>query len=135
MFEWGVGMTSRSHASGVSRFSFRFLTLILTMWSADAVAGPMTFRLASDGGPTPHLWIVADGDITSDTPDRFREFLLAGNIRRGSPLDVYLHSNGGNLFGGDALGGLILDHGFGASDASPIPRHAGLPSRLDADAP
>lgn len=105
------------------------------MWSADAVAGPMTFRLASDGGPAPHIWIVADGDITSDTPDRFREFLLAGNIRRGSRLEVYLNSNGGNLFGGVALGELIRDYGFGTRVASSIPRNAGLPSLFETDAP
>src|SRR5262245_14107534 len=118
-------MTSRSQAYCASRFSFLVLTLILTAWSVDAVAAPMTFRLASDGGPTPHMWIVADGDITSDTPDRFREFLLAGNIRRGGRLEVFLNSNGGNLFGGVALGELIRDYGFGTRVASSVPRNGG----------
>jgi hypothetical protein len=95
----------------------------------------MTFRLASDGGPAAHAWIVADGDIASDTPDRFREFLLARNIRRGSRYEVYLNSSGGNLFGGVLLGELIRDYGLGTRVASSVPRNAGVPSIFEMHAP
>src|SRR5262245_59918586 len=45
---------------------------ILMIWPAIAIAAPITFRLASDGGTAGNSWIVADGDIATDTPDKFR---------------------------------------------------------------
>jgi hypothetical protein len=126
---------SRYPAYCAKSYFFPFLTLILTIWSVDVAAAPMAFRLASDGGPMGHSWIVADGDIASDTPDRFREFLQARNVRRGTRLEVYLNSTGGNLFGGVLLGELIREYGFGTRVASSVPRNGGLPSLFEVGAP
>jgi hypothetical protein len=54
------------------------------LWCHDAVAAPMAFRLGSDGGTAGNEWIVADGDITPDTPQQFRQFLTGKGIQRGA---------------------------------------------------
>jgi hypothetical protein len=64
----------------------------------------MTFRSATSGGNcTGCEWIVADGDMTADTPGKFESFLKksrAGGF-------VLLNSNGGSLLGGVELGRVI----------------------------
>jgi len=50
--------------------------------------------------------VVADGDITAETPDKFRIF-LATDPFDGYRLELWLNSNGGSLLGGMELGALI----------------------------
>jgi hypothetical protein len=97
-------------------------------------SGPMAFRLASDGGTGGNEWIVADGQIVSETPKVFRQFLGLKKIEQGARYEVYLNSPGGNLFGGVALGEIIREFGFGTRIAQSVPLNAqsgGYPFETD----
>jgi len=86
-------------------------------------SGPMKFRRAffatADRGNIE--WIVADGEITAETPKDFRRFLTAGGVQRGARLEVYFNSPGGNLLGGVQLGEIIRDFGLGTRVARSVP--------------
>jgi hypothetical protein len=62
-------------------------------------SGPIKFRRAcfstADRGDI--CWIVADGEITADTPKQFRQFLLANKIQYGAGLEVYLNLVAGEI--------------------------------------
>jgi hypothetical protein len=66
-------------------------------------------------------WIVADGEITAETPREFRRFLLSGKIQGGAKLEVYLNSPGGNLIGAIQFGEAIREFGFEARVARSVP--------------
>ena len=55
--------------------------------------------------------IIADGDITADTPSKFKEFIKTAAFD-GFNFEVWLNSDGGNLLGGLALGAAIRAEGF-----------------------
>jgi hypothetical protein len=102
--------------------------------TAPALAAPMTFRLASDGGTSGEQWIVTDGSITADTADDLRRFLAANRIGPGRRIEVYLNSAGGNLMGGVKLGETIRETGLGTRVARSLPvapgaNQAGGPER------
>jgi len=88
-------------------------------------AGPIKFRRAffdtADRGNIE--WIVADGEITADTPHQFRRFLSAERVQRGARLEVYFNSPGGNLIGAIQLGEIIRDFGLGTRVARTVPWH------------
>ncbi|WP_170679162.1 hypothetical protein [Ruegeria sp. HKCCA5763] len=56
-------------------------------------------------------YVVADGEITSDTPNVFREFLNSEPFD-GFTFYIDLNSRGGSLFGGMALGKMIREQGL-----------------------
>lgn len=55
--------------------------------------------------------IIADGDITINTPSRFKEFMKTAEFD-GFNFEVWLNSDGGNLLAGLALGAAIRAEGF-----------------------
>ena len=104
----------------------------LTLPSAEAQApapgvrdgtGPtMTFRVRSNGGNCNGCeWLAAEGPITARTPDDFQRFLQYNPVYRGVPLNVALHSDGGNLVAGLALGSMIREAGFWTSVGRTVP--------------
>jgi hypothetical protein len=94
-----------------------------TAQSQDFQSGPMKFRRAfyatADRGNVE--WIVADGEITTETPKDYRRFLLADGVQPGARLEVYINSPGGNLIGGIQLGEIIREFGFGTHVLRTIP--------------
>jgi hypothetical protein len=109
--------------------AFHLTVVIVTALIGPAVAqsfqsGPMKFRRAffdtADRGDIE--WIVADGQITAETPKEFRRFLslddapgssLGSRVKHGARLEVYLNSPGGNLVGAIQLGEIIREYGLG----------------------
>lgn len=73
---------------------------------------PMSFDLVQGGsdGREP-IWVAAEGEVTSATPDRFQAFVQAHGLQ-GSAVPVRLHSGGGHLIGGLRLGRLIRQAGL-----------------------
>lgn len=70
------------------------------------MAEPMTFRSATSGGNCASCnWIVAQGEIQSDTAKRLEDYLRREGINYQAT--VALHSPGGDLAAGIALGELI----------------------------
>ncbi len=68
----------------------------------------MTFFLASNGGNCVGCeWVAAQGEITPDTPEVFRQFIELS----GSPYRLVFHSPGGNLIAGIQLGEMIRQTG------------------------
>lgn len=81
---------------------------LAAFFSCSATSKEMTFNVISLN----HLnIIVADGEITSDTPERFRKFMTTERVE-GYTIQVALNSPGGNLQGGLGLGRLVRSHGF-----------------------
>jgi hypothetical protein len=73
---------------------------------------PMTFSVATNkGNMSTSVWIAAVGEIGPETPRRFREFLEAED---GVPGQIVLHSPGGNLSAGLALGRMFRTLGLTA---------------------
>lgn len=68
--------------------------------------------------------IVADGEITSDTPSAFRAFLDSGKLD-GFNLVIHLNSPGGNLYGGMELGRMIRKARLTSEVLSYSPRRPG----------
>ena len=67
--------------------------------------GDMDFKLVTTGGNCLTCSFVrADGDITSDTPKRFIEFVKKSGFSNFNGVDIHLNSDGGNLIGGVELG-------------------------------
>ena len=83
---------------------------------ADNFDGEMTFQYYTVAesllADHPHVEVQADGGITKNTPQLFRQFLADHDVPRGS--DVYFTSGGGNLGAGLKLGRLIREHGLNA---------------------
>lgn len=83
-------------------------TVFLNFMASEVQADPMSFRLAGNGGNCNGCeWLSAQGDITPDTPQVFREYIEAN----GTPYIVTLHSSGGSLLAGIELGALIRETG------------------------
>jgi hypothetical protein len=72
------------------------------------IDAPMVFAAAYLGNAAE--WIVAEGQITSDTPERFKDFLDKSNMKGVGTLSF--HSNGGNLLAGIKLGEMIRQAGY-----------------------
>jgi hypothetical protein len=107
-----------------------FVTAVISSADAQTLqSGPITFRFATDNANgVPNSWIVADGEITSETPKAFRQFLASNNFKRDfsrqaggeGGVEIYLNSLGGNLFGGIELGEIIREFNLGTRVASSI---------------
>jgi hypothetical protein len=111
-------------------------TIVFGMSDA-AIASAIVFRFASDGGTGGNQWIVADGEITTATPDEFAAFLKANNVSVGARYEVYLNSPGGSLFAGVKFGEIIRNFGFGTRVAStvPIPDYGDGSFKFEMDGP
>jgi hypothetical protein len=76
-------------------------------------AEEMTFALAGNGGNCGGCeWIAAEGEIVSDTPQRFQAFIEENGSYRWS---VVLSSDGGNLGAALELGEIFHDMGLSTS--------------------
>ncbi|MGP9819336.1 hypothetical protein ACTZWW_04920 [Salinarimonas sp. NSM] len=72
----------------------------------------MRFELQGNGGNCHGCeWVIADGVITSETPEDFERFVEDEFGGSGGPT-LYLNSGGGNLVAGLRLGELIRKYGF-----------------------
>jgi hypothetical protein len=72
----------------------------------------MTFSYATNkGNSNTSSWISATGEITSETPTRFAEFLERETY---IPGQIILHSPGGNLAAGLELGRMLREQGVTA---------------------
>ncbi|EKS34245.1 hypothetical protein HMPREF9695_04155 [Afipia broomeae ATCC 49717] len=75
------------------------------------IKGPMIFRSAFNGGNCNGCeWIIAEGAIENDTPEKLKKFIDQKKIPRGSSLR--LNSPGGNLLSGIKLGEVIRAAGL-----------------------
>lgn len=85
------------------------ICLCFVATSANATGEEMKFRIAHNGGNcSPGCsWIVAHGEITSETPEEYRKFILEN---RAVPY-VVVDSPGGDLFGGIMLGRIFREYG------------------------
>jgi hypothetical protein len=64
----------------------------------------MTFQDAAKGGNCDGCeWVAADGEITPDTPDQFRQYVRSNTYM----FHLYINSNGGDLVAGVELGKLL----------------------------
>jgi hypothetical protein len=85
------------------------------------IGAPMEFRLAGSGGNCPScIWIVADGVIGTDTPDKFRAFLAKMGSDGTGSTNLHLNSSGGNLIGALRLGELIRSNRFNTAVSKTI---------------
>lgn len=84
-------------------------SLIVSFHVALPVQGePMSFHLASSGGNCGGCeWIAAQGEITPETPTKFKKYIA----ENGKPYLIRLHSNGGSLIAGIELGRMIREQG------------------------
>lgn len=92
--------------------TFRFLLIIFQLGLAGVALGQeMEFRSVSNGGNCGECgWVMAQGEITRNTPDRYRQFLAEQEKEFGSKLISYgvrLHSSGGDLGAALELGRLF----------------------------
>src|SRR5271167_1221832 len=86
--------------------------LILTVALAFA-SSPMRFELQGNGGNCSTCsWILAEGEIMSDTADKFRDFLQGQSLLTGDAISIRLNSPGGSLIGGIKLGEAIRENKF-----------------------
>ncbi|HMN85654.1 MAG TPA: hypothetical protein PKA74_06670 [Bauldia sp.] len=86
-----------------------------------AQAADMAFELVKTGSGR---WIAAAGEITEQTPDRFRRFLEDNRLDDpNAGTLVYLDSPGGNLTAGIKLGGLIRKYGLHTAIGKSLPAH------------
>jgi len=87
---------------------------------ASALAEPMTFELSGNGGNCVGCeWVAAEGEITANTPQAFRDYVS----QWGPPHFIALDSPGGSLVSGIELGELIRATGATTlvSDTHPMP--------------
>jgi len=90
-----------------SFFTYLLYTFLLGI-SCAAIADEMEFKRSGTGGNCNGCeWVMAQGDITANTPAKFKEYVL----QNGRPYRIALHSLGGNLEAGMELGKLIRDQG------------------------
>ncbi len=86
--------------------SSRLAAIALVACSGSAAAGEMTFELKGNGGNCAGCeWVAAEGEITAETPARFRAFA----DKNGGVPAVRLNSPGGNLVAALELGMLIRE--------------------------
>ena len=84
------------------------LGILVSGIPAELVAAEMTFSLAGNGGNCNGCeWVAAQGEITADTPARFRKYLE----NHGEVYLVVFHSEGGDLAAAIELGRLIRESG------------------------
>jgi hypothetical protein len=92
-------------------------SLLLALFLA-TYADAMTFRGEGNGGNCSGCeWIVADGEITAETPKQFVKFLADKNYN----VTIYLNSPGGDLMAGIKLGELIREKGFSTGVGTSVP--------------
>lgn len=72
----------------------------------------MNFYQASAGNSYEATWIAAEGTITADTPQKFRDYLRKNGAEGGK---VFFNSPGGNLLAGLQLGRILRDEGLAVS--------------------
>lgn len=91
---------------------YPILMLLLICVSNPSSASEMTFELSGTGGNCFGCsWVAAQGEITKETPVRFREFFKENPY----PLNVVLNSEGGDLVSGMELGALFRELGVGTA--------------------
>lgn len=95
-----------------------FALALVTLPSYSAYGREMTFEVRSTGGNCFGCeWIAAEGEITSNTPKRFSDFVKKNELEN-IALAVHLNSDGGDPFAGMALGELIRKEGLSTEVAS-----------------
>ena len=110
------------------RITFIRLLALLAFFVGTVSAEEMTFDILYMNHTNV---VVADGEITQDTPDNFRRFLAS------DPFDGYiyvvaLNSPGGNLYAGLELGRLIREAGLNTSvEKYPFDPEIGQLSHID----
>jgi hypothetical protein len=77
------------------------LMVLICLIASSAAAEPMHFQYVNTGGNRCCQFIQATGEITPETPQVFEAFWASLDF---PPRDVRLHSQGGSLGGGVALG-------------------------------
>lgn len=96
----------------------RRLALLLCLSAPPALAQPMSFANAFDGGRCDTcVWTAARGEITAATPDAFAAYLAQTEF----PGDVVFDSPGGNLGAALRLGRMIREAGLGTGVARTVP--------------
>lgn len=98
-----------------------YVLLFLVVLTSEATSGEMTFDIIYNNHTN---IIVGDGEITSETPVKFQEFLDSDRLD-GFRFIVHLNSEGGNLYGGMELGRMIRNRGFSTDIVSYEPRSPG----------
>ena len=94
-------------------FCLVIAVLAVLVCPAITSAKEMTFSLSGNGGNCQGCeWIAAEGEIVSDTPQTFRDFMEDYGPYR---VAVVFHSDGGNLLAGLELGRIIRDMGLWTS--------------------
>ncbi len=96
-----------AHGAGVP-----FTVGLLSLLATEAMAAPMSFSIR--GGPiqcSGCVIVVADGDISQETPALFEEF-VSENVLLERDTTVVLNSPGGSLWGGLELGRAIRSNSF-----------------------
>ncbi|SNS03232.1 hypothetical protein [Antarctobacter heliothermus] len=99
----------------------KILTLAATvaLMATAAMATPMQFQSHNNGNCTGCSWTSAEGEITQDTPDRLREFLVQNPYAR----DLVFHSPGGNLGAALELGRIIRENDMSTGIGRTDPAH------------
>lgn len=95
-----------------------FIFLITQFAPSVASSAEMQFTSGWSGGNCFGCeWTQADGEITSDTPQRFREYLQNNSIGYA----LVLNSDGGDLAAGVELGEIIREEGLRVSVGRTVP--------------
>jgi hypothetical protein len=85
-----------------------FLIVALGLVPRTAQADEMTFHIASSGGNcSTCVWVAADGEITSKTPNDFQNFVA----EHGPVRNLVINSPGGDLMAGVELGRMFRQQG------------------------
>ena len=93
-----------------SSLLFKIIWFSWVLFASTQLVNAMDFRWAGTGGNCVGCaWIVAEGEITRETPQKFKKFLKEEDP---GAFIVVLNSPGGNLFGGIELGRIIRENGF-----------------------
>ncbi|MER5170661.1 hypothetical protein [Thioclava kandeliae] len=109
----------------IRNFLHIFMMLVACVFGISANAKDMTFEMLYQNHTN---MIVAEGAITSETPDAFQAFLDA-NPFDGFSLVMALSSDGGSLFGGLRLGQMIREAGLDTTvERHPIDPVSGKPT-------
>lgn len=94
---------------------------LLSLFPALSSAEPMWFKSVSNGGNCAGCgWTIAEGEITSDTPDVFRAIVDGDDFYS---REIVFNSPGGNLGAALELGRIIRERGLatGIGRAVPMP--------------
>jgi hypothetical protein len=98
--------------------------IFITALPAPSFAAPMTFQLKGTGGNCNGCeWVVAEGEITADTPSKFEAFVAQEDKdnQRHVEFEIDFNSPGGSLAAGIALGEAIRKHKYRTAVAGTAP--------------